>query len=364
MPDNNRSSYTTLCLVSPCPPPLGGMAIQAGKLASCMERGGIHVITVRTNTIFPGMLSWVRHIPFLRTVLNSILFLIQLNKELQSCDLVYFLTGFIDFFFWITLPGIILIKIRGKKLILNARGGGAANFFDHWKYIAGPFIRMADMITTPSLFLKAVFVRYFGIVPEIVPNIADFNQFEFMERKKLSPRLIVTRSLEEIYNVECVIRAFKLIHDKIPESKLDILGNGSLRQDLENKVRDWNLSDSVKFHGVVPHNMIQKYYRNSDIFINASNVDNLPGTILEAFACGLPVVSTNAGGIPYMVEHKKTGLLVERNDHQALADQVFYLLENQREALLMVKNARRECETYSEESVRKILLSLFLKVTE
>lgn len=357
-------TLTAVCIVSPCPPPLGGMAIQSGKLKSCLETEGIKVKLVCSNTIFPPRLAWIGRIPFVRTLLNSVLFLKDLNRCLSQCEIVYFLTGFFNFFFWITLPGILLIKLRGRTLVLNARGGAAAEFFRRWKFILYPVIRKADMITTPSGFLKDVFIRHLGLEPEIVPNIADFNQFKFRKRERFEPRFIVTRSLEDIYNVECVLKAFQKIHEKIPDSRLDILGNGSLRKDLEDKVQQWGLEESVIFHGVIPHSRIQDYYRQNDIFLNSSNVDNLPGTILEAFACGLPVISTKAGGIPYMIEDGKTGLLVEKNDHEAMAEKALFLIENQKAAADLVKKARKECERYSAEAVRTVLISIFERLQE
>lgn len=348
----------TICLVSPFPPPLGGMAIQAGKLQDCLEKEGFRIIAVRTNVIFSHRMKWVGRIPFVRTIFNTVFFLINLVKAVRHCDGVYFLTGFFDFFFWITFPAIILLKLLEKKVILNARGGGAEAFFMRWKYIVGPVIRLTDLIATPSAFLQNVFKAQLGICPVVVPNIADFSQFKFKKRLSFGPRLIVTRSLEEIYNIECVIRAFKIIHDNYPHSKLSIVGEGSLRKELEKFKQSNGLNDSVIFHGRVSHDKIQAMYDDNDIFINASNVDNLPGTILEAFASGLPVVSTNAGGIPYMVEHEKTGLLVDKNDFIGLADQVLRLLKNKELPVLLTHNAHAECQNYSWESVKNKILPI------
>ncbi|MBU2453222.1 MAG: hypothetical protein KJ668_07905, partial [Proteobacteria bacterium] len=168
-----------ICLVSPFPPPLGGMAIQAGKLVNCLEKEGIGVIPVRTNIIWPRGAEWISKIPFIRTIVNSLVFFKYLVTAVRQCDVVYFLSGFFNFFFWITLPAIIIIKILGKKVILNARGGGAEAFFMRWKKIVGPVIRLADLITTPSAFLQDIFKKQLGITPVVVPNIADFGQFKF-----------------------------------------------------------------------------------------------------------------------------------------------------------------------------------------
>lgn len=349
-------------IISPFPPPYGGMAVQAEKLAELLETEGIKVEKVQTNVVLSGCFKWVENIPLLKTIVRLCVFLSRLNRCISEVDCFYFLTGFFNFFFWVTLPGIILIKLQGKKFILNARGGGAADFFQRWKYIVLPFIRSAEKITTPSGFLKDAFTRHLGLEPKIIPNIADLDQFKFRKRAPFEPRFIVTRNLEEIYNVECVIKAFQKICKIIPESRLDVLGDGSLRKELEEKTQKWGLEQSVIFHGAIPHSKIQEYYQKNDIFLNASNVDNLPGTILEAYACGLPVISTNAGGIPYMVEDGITGQLVEKNDHAALAEKALFLLENQEKAAELVRNAAKECERYSAKSLKKQLVSLFLSL--
>lgn len=345
-----------ICLVSPFPPPYGGMAIQAEKLTQRFEESGIHVIQIRTNVIFPKFLSLLQKIPIARTVIGTFLFIYELNKVLSKVNTVYFLTAFFNFFFWVTCPAIILIKLRGKKLVLSARGGGAGDFFNKYKFRVWPFLKCVDLVTVPSGFLQKAFIDAFGIQPVIVPNIIDLKQFNFKERVPIRPKLLVTRNLEKIYNIHCVIRSFNIIKQKYPDSRLGIAGEGSERQELEDLVNDLGLAECVEFYGRVEHDQIQELYDEYDIFVNGSNIDNLPGTILEAFACGLPVVSTNAGGIPYMVEDSVTGLLVETNDHEALAKNIDNLLNNPALVQKLTENARKECHKYSWENVKKNLL--------
>ena len=351
-----------VCLVSPLPPPYGGMAIQATKLMALLEEAGFTVVAVATNAEFPAALAFVKKIPGLRTLVNSLLFLVNLHGAARSSDVVYFLTGFFNFFFWVTYPALILCKLAGIPVILSARGGGAADFFARWRPLLAPIMRRVDRITTPSGFLQQAFVDAFGITPAIVPNIADVEQFRFRQRSNLSPRLIVTRSLEGIYNVGCVIRAFSLVRAQFPEATLAVVGDGSERRMLEDLSQELGISAAVTFYGRVDHARIQALYDENDISVNASNVDNLPGTILEAYACGLPIVTTRAGGIPYIVEDGATGLLVDCNDCEALAKRVLELLENPRLAQTLIANGRHECEKYSVERVREALLPLLTGV--
>lgn len=112
----------------------------------------------------------------------------------------------------------------------------------------------------------------------------------------------------------------------------------------------------MKFYGRLPHEKLPDIYDQYDILINASNIDNFPSSVVEAFASGLPVVSTNPGGIPYLVKDGEAGLLVNVNDCEALAQKVIFLLENPSFALEMARKARAECEKYKWEKVKKTLL--------
>jgi glycosyltransferase involved in cell wall biosynthesis len=352
-----------ICIVAPFPPPWGGMAIQADKVVSLLKNDGFRVISIKTNADFPKVISFISKIRGLRTLIRTFLFLINLCKVLPQVDVVYFLTGFFNFFFWVTYPGLILIKIFKKRVILSARGGEAASFFRKYRFLIKPVLKYVDAVSVPSHFLEEVFLDSFGMKTTVIPNIADLRQFKFREREPLRPRLIVTRSLEKGYNVARVIEAFKEVRDQFLDSTLGIVGDGSERSNLEVLVNDLGLRNHVTFYGVVPHGEIQDYYDQYDIFVNASNVDNFPGVILEAFSCGLPVVSTKAGGIPYLVEDGVTGLLVEKEDFKHLAKQIVHLLRNPEVALTLARNARNECYKYSWEGVRSTMYPLLKKAS-
>jgi Glycosyltransferase len=352
-----KNNTKTICIVSPFPPPYGGMAIQAQKLAFLLREIGFDVVTVRTNADLPAALNFISKIKGIRTILSIFIFLRNLHKTLPRVDVVYFLTGFL-IFFWVTYPALLLIKLHGKRIILSARGGGAKKFFQRYGILVKPILKQVDIITTPSGFLRDVFKETLNIETSVVPNIVDLEQLKFRKRLPVQPRILTTRSLEKIYNTECVIKAFKIIHEHFPESELGIAGDGSRRTVLEQLVTALGLNDSITFYGVVDHEKIPEIYDQYDIYVNVSSVDNLPGVILEAYASGLPVVSTNAGGIPYMVEDGATGLLVDLDDHNDLAAKVIHLIENPEFALTLAKNGRNECRKYSWEHIKTVLLPI------
>lgn len=346
-----------VCLISPFPPPYGGMAIQAEKIAVLLREQGCHVVDVRTNAAAEqgGVFS---RIPGLRSLFNLSRFLRDLDGALRQADVVYFLTGFFNFYFWVTLPALLLIYARRKPVVLSARGGDAARFFRRYGKLVGPVLRRADEITTPSGFLRDVFRDAFALEAQVIPNIADLEQFEFRRRSQFRPRLLVTRNLEHIYGIDTVLRAFALVREQHSDATLAIAGGGSLLTDLKRLAEELGVAGAVTFHGPVNHEQIQRLYRNSDIYINASRVDNLPGSLLEAFASGLPVVSTRAGGIPYMVEEGVTGLLVAVDDHQALAQQVLRVIEDPALGMALADAAYAESQKYARKNVAPQLVGL------
>ncbi|MDO3379737.1 glycosyltransferase family 4 protein [Geoalkalibacter halelectricus] len=349
-----------MCLISPFPPPFGGMAIQAEKVADLLREQGCDVVEVRTNAS-NGHDHVFSRVPGVRSIINLVRFLRDLDGALRKTDVVYFLTGFFNFYFWVTFPALVLIYVRRKPVVLSARGGDAARFFRRYGKLVGPVLRRADKITTPSGFLRDVFRDAFALEAQVIPNIADLEQFVFCRRTQFRPRFLVTRNLEHIYGIDTVLRAFALVRDKHAQATLDIAGGGSLRAPLEQLTTALDIADAVTFHGPVNHEQIQRLYGQCDIYVNASRVDNLPGSLLEAFASGLPVVSTRAGGIPYMVEEGVTGLLVDVDDYQALADQILRLLDNPALGASLADAAYAESQKYARKNVAPQLVGLLAK---
>jgi glycosyltransferase involved in cell wall biosynthesis len=233
-------------------------------------------------------------------------------------DIVHVLAASWLYFFAVVAPATIVGKVRGKRVILNYRGGDAAPFFHAWGWAVRPIFRMADLITAPSRFLKELIEGRFGIGVSVINNIVDTSAFSYRERAAVQPRLIVARQLETIYDIESVLRAFRAIRKRYPEACLAVAGTGSQSESLRRLAAEWDLAN-VDFLGYVAHEDLPAIYNQYDIFINASRVDNFPGALVEASATGLLVVSTAAGGIRFMYENGKDALLVEPGDWESLA---------------------------------------------
>ena len=176
-----------------------------------------------------------------------------------------------------------------------------------------------------------------------VPNIVDLSQFRYRERNPLRPHLVCTRGFSPYYSVDVVVRAFAEVKKEYPEAQLDLVGSGPLESDIRKLVADLNLT-GVNFTGVASRQEIGKYYDHADIFINASWLDNMPLSVIEAFAAGTPVVTTSPECMPYLVEHERTGLLSPVGDEKALAANVIRLLRDPALAARLAQNAREESQ--------------------
>jgi glycosyltransferase involved in cell wall biosynthesis len=344
-------------LFAPANEILGGQAVQAQRLLKLI--GAVPDVDVRFQAInpkFPGFLTWVKKIPFVRTMLTVSLYWPQVFVRAARADILHIFTaGLYSYSLW-TIPALLAGKLYGKKIIINYRDGQAEQHLrEHWT--AKPTLRWADVIVAPSGFIVDVFAKY-GIAARAILNVIDTAPFIYRQRSPLRPVVMTNRILEPLYNVECILLAFKRVLERYPDATLTIAHDGPSRPALEKYAASLGLRN-YQFIGSVPHQEIPKLYDRSEIYVTTPNIDCMPGSLLECFAAGLPIVSTNAGGIPYIVTDEETGLLVSLNDDQAVAQNIFRLLEDPALVERLASNGRREVERYRGEPVRDQWVALY-----
>jgi glycosyltransferase involved in cell wall biosynthesis len=241
--------------------------------------------------------------------------------------------------------------------VLNYRSGEAADHLLRWPRTAIPTMRLVDELAVPSGYLVDVFAQ-FELVSRSISNFVDADRFSFRARTPLRPIFLSNRNLEPLYNVKCVLQAFAIIQQRWPDAKLIVAGDGSERSRLERIARALKLRN-VEFTGRVPPEKMPELYDAADVYLNSPNIDNMPGSIIEAFASGLPVVTTDAGGIPYLVEHQRTGLMASCGDYREMAALALRLLADHALAMKITNNARQECERYRWDAVKNDWLKLY-----
>ena len=316
-----------VCLVAPALTIPGGQAIQAARLYQGLCRiPSLDVGFVPTNPALPRILRPLQRVRYLRTIVTVVRYVWTLLRSLAAYDVVHVFSASYWSFVLNPTPAVLLAKLYRKKVILNYRSGEAEDHLRRWGRTAIPVMRQADALVVSSGFLMGVFARA-GLRARMIPNIIDFEQFRFRERRPLRPRFLANRHLEPLYNVACVLRAFARIQRAVPDARLVVAGEGSQRAALEQLARELGLRH-CEFVGRVRPDRMPGVYDAADIYLNAPDVDNMPGSILEAFASGVPVVTTDAGGIPFILRHFDTGLLVPRGDDAAMATAALQLLDD------------------------------------
>ena len=261
---------------------------------------------------------------------------------------------------WGFFPAVIGINAsnrEGKRTILTYHGGGAGTFFAKHEKLVKKWLSRTDINIVLSGFLGSVFDKY-SIPYTIIPNIIELDSSQFRERASIKPDFICIRSHEKIYNIPCILRAFKRVQEKIPNATLALVGDGSLHDEHVSQAVGMGLKN-VMFIGRVDNSKIYDYLDKADIMLSSPTVDNMPVSLLEAMNAGLLVISSNVGGVPYIIENGRTGLLFPSNDDSALAECIFNVLNNQQGTLRIINAGHHEVEKYNWANVREQLLSLY-----
>lgn len=349
---------TRVLMVAPSLRILGGQAVQAARLLEQLrQEPGLEVDLLPINPRLPGLLGKLQDIKYVRTLLTSGQYVATLLRRVRRYDVIHIFSASYFSFLLAPTPALLISRLYRKPTILNYHSGEAEDHLTRWRRTALPTMRMADAIITPSGYLVDVFKR-FGLSARHIFNTVETERFRFRERVPLRPVFFSNRNFEPLYNVACTLRAFALIQKRFPDARLILAGDGSLRAELMALAQGLRLRN-VEFLGRVEPELMHELYDSADIYLNSPDIDNMPISVIEAFASGLPVVTTNAGGIPYIVTNEETGMMVERNDHEAMAAASIRLLEEPALTKRIAQAALEECRKYAWNSVREEWVELY-----
>jgi glycosyltransferase involved in cell wall biosynthesis len=335
---------------------LGGQGVQAHHLVQSLREDGVDAHLIAVNPRFPPGFRWLRRLPYARTLLNELLYVPGLAR-LVADDVAHVFSASYASFLLAPVPAMLAARLMNKRVVLHYHSGEAEDHLTRWGVLVHPWLRLADEIVVPSVYLRDVFAR-FGYRVRIIPNIVDLTMFDYRERRPLRPRLLSTRNLERYYRIDVIIEAFARLQQQRPDATLTIAGYGSERPRLRALAAQLT-NGGVRFLGRIDPSWMPKLYADSDIYLNASEVDNQPVSVLEAFASGMPVISTPAGDIPSMVRHGETGLLVAPEAPVAMAKAIGETLDRPERALQMAEQARDELEAYTWAGVRDAWRSVY-----
>lgn len=357
----NKNSLLTVGLIGPLPPPFGGMANQARQLYRLLEAEGVKVCFIQTNVDYPN--RWIAKLKGVRALFRFLPYLLKVWKLAGDAQLIHVFSNSGWSWQLFSAPVLWLGWLRKTPVIINYRGGEAQSYFEKSIDRVRPSINKAAAVVVPSGYLQTVFAD-FSIHAEVIPNIIDLERFKPVD-KTMDPKsvhLVVTRNLEAIYGIETAITATAILKEKIPGIRLSIAGSGEHLPVLRNLVESLGLQTEVHFTGKLNPEEIGRLYQAADIMLNPTTVDNMPNSILEALACGLPVVTTDVGGIRYIVKDNETALFIKVNNPNHMAIQVLRLIESPDLYNKLRLQGFNEVKQFAWDEVKKLWLDLYFKV--
>lgn len=306
-------------------------------LATHLLAAGHHVITTSG-----------RHNKVLR--LADMLLTIWQNRQQYQLAQVDVFSG--QAFTWALLSAKWLKRLK-KPLILSLHGGNLPAFAVQHPRSVRELLSLADAVTAPSPYLLEAMHPYRRDIV-LIPNALDITHYPFILRERPKPFLTWLRAFHKIYNPEMAIKVLHILHGDLPETRLMMVGpdkgDGSL-QATRALARQLGVESAVVFAGSVPKADVPGWLNKNDILLNTTNYDNTPVSVMEALACGLCVVTTNVGGIPWMVQDQEEALLVPPNDPEAMAAAVRRIFTEPGLAEKLSVNARSRAEKLDWSSV-------------
>lgn len=250
-------------------------------------------------------------------------------------------------FIWAELATMLLRRLK-KPYILTLHGGNLSKFAKRNPRRVRRVLSHAVAVTTPSRFLQESMQPYYADL-QLLPNPLDFSNYRYRERTVPQPRLIWLRAFHAIYNPTLAVRVAVKLRSEFPKLQLTMIGpdkgNGS-RASVEATIAEFGANDYIHLTGGVPKDDVPRWLTEGDIFLNTTNLDNTPISIMEALATGLCVVSTNVGGIPFLLKHEDNALLVPPNDPEAMANAIRRILNEPELAEKLSRNARTKAESF------------------
>lgn len=246
----------------------------------------------------------------------------------------------------------LLGKLCGQKIVMVLHGGALPQFIAKFPRWARRVFRRADAIVTPSPYLARTMKEY-GFRAMVIPNVVDLSEYRFRHRTSVRPRLFWMRTFHDVWNPAMAVRVLARLQQDYPDATLVMAGQDKGQQvEMQKLASQLGISEAVRFPGFLDREAKAREGEAADIFISTSHIDNMPVAILEAGAMGLPVVSTDVGGVPDLITDGVNGVLVPDDDDAAMAHAIRRLIEEPEFAARLSENGRQLAERSSWDRVR------------
>jgi glycosyltransferase involved in cell wall biosynthesis len=241
-----------------------------------------------------------------------------------------------------------VLRLAGKPYVLTLHGGSLPEFASRWPKRVRNLLRNAQTVTSPSRYLIDQMRAYRNDIV-LIPNALDIQSYPSRVRSSVRPSLVWLRAFHRIYRPELAPKILAEILKYDNSATLTMVGpdkkDGSFEKTVET-AHSLGIEKHVRFPGLIPKPQVPSFLQGYDIFLNTTDIDNTPVSVIEAMACGLCVVSTNVGGVPYLLKDERDGLLVPRGDALRFAGAVERILKDPDLARRLSSRARQTAEAF------------------
>ena len=267
-------------------------------------------------------------------------------------------------FLWAFVCGWLL-KYIGKPYILSLHGGNLPAFSEKFPRVMTIFFDNAIQVICPSNYLQIRMSKFRQDI-KVIANGIDIDQYSYSLNEHSPKKIIWLRAFHHIYNPTLAIKVLTQLVENGTHISLTMIGpdkkDGSLNDILE-FAKDLVVRNQLIIISGIPKEQVPIELSKGDIFINTTNIDNTPVSVIEAMACGLCIVSTDVGGIPYLLDNEVNALLVPPNDPKAMASAISRILSDPGLAQFLSSNARKKAEEFDWDVVLPIWEQLFSEIS-
>ncbi len=336
-----NSETIRVCLTAPSVRTVGGQAVQAQRLLEHFTSlPSIEPYFIAHDPVPGGFVGRFNDVKYLKTITRTLLYIASLLRGLRRCDVVHIFSAAYFSFVFAPMWAILIGRLYGRRVVLNYRSGEADDHLERWRWLAVPIMRLAHDIVVPTPYLVGVFAKH-GLQARVIPNFLELDQLTYRERSQFRPVFLSNRLFEPYYRIPDLLRAFARIQARFPDASLLLAGYGPQERVILDTVAELGLRN-VEYLGKLSAAESRKLYDRVDVYLCATSIDCFPNSVIEAFASGVPVVSSDAGGISYLIAHERTGLLVRVGDVDGLASQAIRLLDEPKLCSEIARNAYDE----------------------
>lgn len=264
-----------------------------------------------------------------------------------------------SFAFYYAASAALLANYLKIPYVLILHGGNLERRLRNKPKLAQYIFRHSYTLVAPSGFMRQLFLNYGYNKIKLIPNNIDLSLYPFIQRKQVRPAILWVRSFASLYNPQLAVQMVDVLKNEFPDIGLCFVGpekDGTMEA-CKILIQKKQLENRIIFKGKLSKEDWIALSVEYDIFLSTTNIDNTPVSVMEAMALGMVVVSTNAGGVPYLIEDAENGFLYNVGDLEGLINTMRSILQLDNGDLSL--NARKKAESWDWRIVKEQWKELF-----